>query len=490
MRLAARPTIYEINTAVWLGDLSRRLGRPIDLGEVPADDLDLLAALRVDAVWLMGVWQRSPAGLAIAQRNPELQSSFRATLPDLHADDVIGSPYCVRGYELEPRFGAPEALATARAALCTRGVGLILDYVPNHVAPDHRWTIDHAEYFIRGTAAELESDPASFLETAAGVLANGKDPYFAPWPDVVQLNAFSPGLRAGVIDTLVSVGEQCDGLRCDMAMLMTNEVFARTWGERAGTPPADDYWPAIIAAVRKTHPDLVFIAEAYWDMEWTLQRQGFDFCYDKRLYDRLVSESAQSVRGHLQAADDYQERLVRFIENHDEPRAADTFTPQKERAAAVVMSTLEGARLYHAGQLEGLHTHIPVFLARGPQEPEDQELRAFYDTLLGAVADSDLRHGEWRLCECAGWPDNRSAEQWLAWCWRTNGQRHIVVVNLAAQDARARVRLPWSDLAGRTWQLHDALNGDAFERDGGELQDSGLYVGMGPWEPCFLALAA
>jgi hypothetical protein len=273
-------------------------------------------------------------------------------------------------------------------------------------------------------------------------------------------------------------------------MLMTNEVFARTWGERAGTPPADDYWPAIIAAVRKTHPDLVFIAEAYWDMEWTLQRQGFDFCYDKRLYDRLVSESAQSVRGHLQAADDYQERLVRFIENHDEPRAADTFTPEMHRAAAVVMSTLEGARLYHAGQLEGLHTHIPVFLARGPQEPEDQELRAFYDTLLGAVADSDLRHGEWQLCECAGWPDNRSAEQLLAWCWRTNGQRHIVVVNLAAQDAQARVRLPWSDLAGRTWQIHDALNGDAFERDGGELQDSGLYVGMAPWEPYFLALAA
>ncbi len=490
MRLASRPTIYEINTAVWLGDLSRRLGRPIDLGEVPADEWDRLAALRVDAVWLMGVWQRSPAGLAIAQRDPELQAGFRATLPDLRADDVIGSPYCVRGYELEPRFGASEALATARAALSTRGVGLILDYVPNHVAPDHQWTLDHADYFVRGTAAELESDPASFLETAAGILANGKDPYFAPWPDVVQLNAFSPGLRLAVIDTLVAIGEQCDGLRCDMAMLMTNDVFARTWGERAGTPPTDDYWPTIIAAVRKTHPDLAFIAEAYWDMEWTLQQQGFDYCYDKRLYDRLVSESAQSVRGHLQAADDYQERLIRFIENHDEPRAADTFTPERQRAAAVVMSTLEGARLYHAGQLEGLRTHIPVFLARGPQEPEDQELRAFYDALLGAVADSDLRHGEWQLCECAGWPDNRSAEQLLAWCWRTNGQRHIVVVNLAAHDAQARVRLPWSDLAGRTWQLHDALNGDAFERDGGELQDSGLYVGMGPWEPYFLALAA
>ncbi len=273
-----------------------------------------------------------------------------------------------------------------------------------------------------------------------------------------------------------------------MAMLMTNEVFARTWGERAGPPPTEDYWPTIIPAVHQTHPELVFIAEAYWDMEWTLQQQGFDFCYDKRLYDRLVDESAQSVRGHLQAAADYQERLLRFIENHDEPRAADTFTPQKERAAAVVMSTLEGARLYHEGQLDGLHTHIPVFLARGPEQPVDGELRAFYDKLLSAVAESGLRDAQWELCECAGWPDNQSAEQLVAYCWRANGQRRLVVVNLADRDAQAQVRVPWDDLAGHTWQLRDALNENAFERDGRELQDEGLYVGMKPWESYFLSV--
>ena len=195
MRLRSRPTIYEINTAVWLGELSRQLGRTVGLSTVPAHEWDRLAALRVDAVWLMGVWQRSPAGLAIARRNPELVSSFGQALPDLHVDDVIGSPYCVGSYQLEPRFGEPEALATARGELASRGIGLILDYVPNHVAPDHPWTTEHPDYFIRGTAADVEADPASFLETSAGVLANGKDPYFAPWPDVVQLNAFSPRLR-------------------------------------------------------------------------------------------------------------------------------------------------------------------------------------------------------------------------------------------------------------------------------------------------------
>jgi hypothetical protein len=486
VRLPPRPTIYELNTAVWLGDLSRRAGRPVDLSNIPSDEWDKLAALHVDAVWLMGVWERSPAGLAIAWRNPELVSSFRATLPDLHDEDVIGSPYCVREYEVDASFGGPQALRTGRGELADRGIGLILDYVPNHVAPDHPWTTSHPDYFIHGTAAELDAEPKAFVQTAAGVLANGKDPYFAPWPDVVQLNAFSPGLRTAVIETLESIGGQCDGVRCDMAMLMTNEVFARTWGERAGAPPPDDYWPTIISAVHETNPGLVFIAEAYWDMEWTLQQQGFDFCYDKRLYDRLVHESAQSVRGHLQAAAGYQEQLLRFIENHDEPRAADTFTPQKERAAAVVMSTLEGARLFHQGQLDGLHTHVPVFLARGPEQPVDHELRAFYDELLSAVATSGLRDAEWELCECTGWPDNQSADQLVAYCWRTNDQRCLVVVNLADGDAQAQVWVPWNDIAAHTWRLSDALNGNVFERDGRELQDRGLYVGMGPWESYFL----
>jgi hypothetical protein len=489
MRLPPRPTIYEINTAVWLGDLTRSLGRPVTLADVPAPEWDRLAALRVDAVWLMGVWERSPAGLAIAERNPELAASFHATLPDLQSADVLGSPYCVRDYELEPRFGDGAALSSARSELAARGLGLILDYVPNHVAPDHRWTDEHPEYFIQGSAQELQANPAAFLQTAGGVLANGKDPYFAPWPDVVQLNAFSPGLRNAVIETLTAIAQQCDGVRCDMAMLMTNEVFTRTWGERAGAVPADDYWPTIIPAIRRTAPDFTFIAEAYWDMEWTLQQQGFDFCYDKRLYDRLAGESAQSARGHLQADAGYQERLLRFIENHDEPRAADTFAPDKERAAAVVMSTLQGARMYHAGQLEGFHTHIPVFLGRGPQQPDDEQLRGFYNNLLGAVADSDLRGGEWQLCECAGWPDNDSAEQLLSWCWRSEGNRHLVVVNYAAAEAQARVALPWQDLSGGTWHLRDLLSGNIFSREGDELQGDGLYVAMRPWESYFLAFS-
>jgi hypothetical protein len=487
MRLATRPTVYEINTAVWLDRLGRGRGKRLTLDEVPASEWDQLTALAVDAVWLMGVWERSPAGLRIALSNPAIDAANRAALPDLREDDVIGSPYCVRDYVVDQRFGGPEALAVARHELADRGLALILDYVPNHVAPDHPWVRERPECFLPGTEAELAQHPESFLAVDGRVVANGRDPYFPPWPDVVQLNAYSSALRAVVTETLIILGGQCDGLRCDMAMLMTNEVFGRTWGERAGLAPDEDYWPALIGQVKEAHPELTFMAEAYWDMEWALQHQGFDLCYDKRLYDRLVHDSAESVRGHLQAARDYQEHLIRFVENHDEPRAAATFSPAQARAAAVVMSTLEGARLYHDGQLDGHRTHIPVFLKRGPDEPSDEDLQAFYQRLLCAVAESQLRDGEWQLCDCHGWPDNDTYRQLVSWCWSAPDSRELVVINLSDTAAQAQVHLPWGDLRGPTWILTDRLSGHVFNRNGDELADAGLYVGLDPWACHFLA---
>ena len=147
---------------------------------------------------------------------------------------------------MDARLGGPDGLAAARAALAERGLGLILDFVPNHVAPDHPWTRAHPEYFVRGSDEDLERDPASFVRADGGVLANGRDPYFPAWPDVVQLNAFSPELRAAATETLGAIAAQCDGVRCDMAMLMMNDVFERTWGDRAGPRPADEYWPGVI----------------------------------------------------------------------------------------------------------------------------------------------------------------------------------------------------------------------------------------------------
>ena len=492
MRVPARPTLYEINTAVWLAQIGRARGHTLGLADVSGAEWDALAGIGVDAVWLMGVWQRSPAGRAAALTEPQLLAGYRAALPDLRTADVIGSPYCVRDYIVDERFGGPDGLAAAREQLAQRGVALILDYVPNHIAADHPWVTDRPECLLAGSEEELARHPEAFMQTAGGVFAKGRDPYFAPWQDVLQLNAYAPVLRDAAAGTVIAIGDQCDGLRCDMAMLMTNEVFARTWGERAGPAPDADYWPALISAARQAHPDLLFIAEVYWDMEWTLQQHGFDLCYDKRLYDRLHHDSPAALVDHLRADAFYQDHLIRFVENHDEPRAAATFEAERGRAAAVVMSTLPGARLYHDGQLNGHRIQLPVQLGRGPDEPADSDLRAFHERLLRAVADAQLRHGDWRLCDCTRWSesDDDPHPQLVAWCWSSSSARHLVVVNLSPDPAQGRVRLAWDDLGGRGWSLADRLSEDRFERSGDELASTGLRIVLEAWGSRFLALGS
>lgn len=479
--------MYEINTLVWLRELSTRYDRPVTLGDVPEEAWDEVAVPGVDAVWLMGVWERSPAGLAIALRDESLLASFVQALPDLTEADIAGSPYCVRNYVVDASLGGPEGLAEARARLAARGLRLILDYVPNHVAPDHPWLAARPHCLIRGDEDDLARSPEAYLEAAGQIYARGRDPYFAPWPDVVQLDAFSDDLRAATVDTLVSIGDQADGVRCDMAMLLMNDVFTKTWGEKAGPPPAEDFWPYVVPRVRARHPDLLLVAEAYWDLEWALQQQGFDHCYDKRLYDRLLHEDADAVRGHLQAGLDYQRGLVRFLENHDEPRAAATLPGDRERAAAVTVATLPGATLWHEGQFEGRRVRPPVFLSRRPEEPADEQLRAFYGRLIPAAA--AVRDGEWRLLPVTGWPDNDTHRDLLAWSWTGPGARHLVVVNYSDAPAQGQIPLPWPDLAGAPHRLTDLLTDLTYDRDGDALLAPGLFVDLPAWHSHVLSAA-
>ncbi len=476
------PVIYEINTWVWLGELSRKYKRPVNLATVPDEEWDALASFGFDAVWFMGVWERSPAGIAISMRNKGLLEDFQRALPDFTAEDNVGSPYCVRRYVVDENLGGPEGLAVARKALAQRGIRLILDFVPNHVAPDHPWVFEHPEYFIRGDKQDLERDPASFYQTGKNVCACGRDPYFPAWPDVLQLNAFQPGLRTAVIETISKIAEQCDGIRCDMAMLLLNNIFERTWGARAGEKPASDYWKTVIPAIKGKHRQFRFIAEAYWDLEWELQQQGFDFCYDKKLYDRMEHADPESVRQHLLADFSYQEKMVRFIENHDEPRAAATFSPGKGRAAAVAILTLMGAKLLHEGQFEGRKVRLPVFLGRRPAEPVDHDLVAFYESVLKVVNRDAFRNGEWRLCGWSGWPDNQSCQNLLSWCWAKDDERFLIIINFRQESAQARVHVPWDELGGKDWRLIDVLSGETYDRSGSEMQDSGLYVHLEPWK--------
>ncbi|MBN1945786.1 MAG: hypothetical protein JW797_08915 [Bradymonadales bacterium] len=481
-----RPILYEINTWPWLNEIRQREGRSLTLAEIPGRVWDSLAALHIDAVWLMGIWQRSPAAVRIASEHPDLLEEHRRVLPDFSCRDVVGSPYAVFRYEVDPNFGNAEDLAAARKALAERRIALLLDFVPNHVAVDHPWVTEHPEYFIRGTEEDLNRAPGYFFRHGRNVLAHGRDPYFLPWTDTAQLDATQADYRKAAVQTLCDIATMCDGVRCDMAMLLVDRIFRQTWGEHTDASRKLDFWNEVIGAVRERNPDFLFLAEVYWDMEWELQRQGFDYCYDKRLYDRLVHETAESIRLHLGADIGFQERLVRFIENHDEPRAVSVFDPRWVRAAALCMLTLPGAKLLHEGQIEGRRHKVPVQLGRRPAEVTDSELRRFYLKLLEEVDSPVFRQGGWLLCDRSGWPDTWSYLNVVAWCWRKADHRRLIVINLSSQNARARVKMPWGDLAGRSWRLMDSLSGEEFVRGGDEMRDPGLYVELKGWGTHFL----
>lgn len=476
------PIVYEINTWVWLWELSRKYGYPVTLGNIPGETWDEIAHLNIEAIWLMGVWERSPAGISISNNHAGNLADFQRALPDFTFADNVGSPYCVRRYVVDEQLGGNQGLAVTRNQLAGYGIRLILDFVPNHLAHDHPWVEEFPEYFIHGTMEDLRDDPVTFRQKGEKIFACGKDPFYPAWEDVLQVNAFHPGLREAVIETMTRVSGQCDGVRCDMAMLMISDVFERTWGTRAGERPAFEYWEELIPAVKRGNSDFIFIAEAYWDLEWELQQQGFDYCYDKRLYDRLEHDNAQSIRLHLTADIVFQSKLIRFIENHDEPRHVVAFQPGKNRAAVVISSTLPGAKLYHEGQFEGRKVKLPVFLRRRPDEPVDTDLFGFVQRLLSMVHQPVFKEGQWELCDCTGWADNDTFNELLAWNWYDGSDRYLVVVNYSPKGAQGHVRLPGTDLVGSGWQLNDTITGITFQCNGDDLHDQGLYVALGPWQ--------
>ena len=410
MRDPLYPSLYQINTRVWLSEVSRALGRATTLADIPDSALDRLADLGFDWVWLLSVWQTGPAGRQMSRTNPEWRREFLDTLPDLTDDDIAGSGFAITGYTVDPGLGGDQALAELRGRLRQRGTWFMLDFVPNHVGLDHPWVEDHPEYLVVGTELDRAHAPDNYtwVKRKKGdlLLAYGRDPYFSGWPDTLQLNYGNPATQDAMIEQLLKIAGQCDGVRCDMAMLVLPDVFERTWGMR--TQP---FWPNAIGCVRERVADFCFMAEVYWDLEWTMQQQGFDYAYDKRLYDRLVEGQAGPVRDHFRAGLDYQNRLARFLENHDEPRAAATFTREVHEAAAVITYLSPGLRFFHQGQFEGRKKRISPHLRRAPDEVVDQTLSQFYQRLLAVLRRPLLRSGQWQLIDASpAWEGNWTSE--------------------------------------------------------------------------------
>lgn len=476
------PSLYQLNPRTYLTSLSREA----TLADIPDSLIDWLAEKGFDWLWLLGVWTIGPKSQSISRSNTAWRQEFAHTLPDLRDTDITGSPFALQSYSVDSRLGGDAELHKLRERLRKRGIKLLLDFVPNHVGFDHEWVLKHPEFFIQGNERLLATEPLNWTRTDIGpILAHGRDPNFPGWCDTLQLNYFNPDLRAAMVSELRSIATRCDGVRCDMAMLLEPEIFMNTWGSAPSAPKEfyPPFWPDAIRAIRADRPDFTFIAEVYWDYEYKLQQHGFDYTYDKTLYDRVLHRDGAYLRGHLIAPSSYQRKMLRFLENHDEQRVAVKLALPEHRAAAVVSFLSPGLRLFHDGQLTGRAIRVPVHLARAPQERVIPEISELYDSLLPVVQSPTAKHGTWHLLDTRqAWAGNRTNENFICYLLEHPLGSYLVAVNYAPNRGQCFVRVP-----DRAWlegaiEFHDQLSHERLVRSAYDLRERGLFLDCCEWQ--------
>jgi hypothetical protein len=476
------PLLYEINTRCWLRDWSDRLGQKITLANVPETEFAAWQRLGFTHVWLMGAWTTGPQARERALQDPAFISAYDELLPGWRKQDIGGSPFSIAAYEVPAALGGEAGLGTFRERLHARGLKLVLDFVPNHLGFDHPWTVEQPDRFVQAPG-EAEGTFAVNTATAVRWLAHGKDPHFAPWTDTVQLDYRRAETRAAVRDLLQHVAARCDGVRCDMAMLLLNDVFARTWEAFPcpDTPPATEFWAEAIPTLKTQHPDFLFLAEAYWGLEDRLQALGFDFTYDKQLCDELLWGNGNwAQRRLLGASPEFVAASAHFLENHDERRVAEALELSSHRAAALVMLGLPGLRLLHEGQLTGARLKLPVQLARRPLEIPVAEVQQMYERILTSLPQVGVGQGKATLIgPRPAWPENPTGQNFILVLWQSRPDEFaLVAVNLAPHRSQCYAPLALPDLADRNWSMRDLLSDERYERFGSDLQSQGLFLDL------------
>jgi glycosidase len=453
-----RPLVFEINTRCWLRALSDSCARPVTLDSVPDWQFAAWQKAGFTHLWLMGVWRTGPKALALARAQPDLRNLCREALGAVHDEDIAASPYAIADYAVAECFGGNGALRTFRQRLRRRGIGLLLDFVPNHLGVDHPWVAARPELFVHCSEPRPETFPLG-----ARWIACGKDPNSPAWTETAQLDYRVPAARAAMRGLLQSAANQCDGLRCDMAMLVLEDVFASTWRHFPGGAPSGggEFWAEAISSVKREHPAFLFIAEAYWNLERRLHELGFDYAYDKGFYDCLARRRPDALRGHLHGVGTGF-CPVRFLENHDEPPIASILDFPEQQAAAVFLLSQPGMRLLHDGQLTGRKRRTPVQLARYWPEPPDPATSAFYSALLSALPQTAIGGSAMALLETDA--PGAFVTQWKG----GEARGGLSAVNLTGEP----IRLGVASLEPGPWRMRTILAGagSTWNRSAGPLR--------------------
>lgn len=501
--------LYEMNTRTWK---SRRDTEGVlhigGFNRITLADLKAIKAKGFNSIWFMGVWEIGPKVRAISRR---------------YGDDYAGSPFAINNYHVSEELGTEDEFRQLVERARAAGLKVILDFVPNHMGLDSAWLNEHPEFFIHRVLDEREaaladeelqsrypgyfvyrtpSYPQGGIRVPKTILvAYGKDPYFYPWIDTAQLDYAVPGLRRKMIDILSRWAKVVDGVRCDMAMLALREQVKvhrhpdMSW-EAFNRLMPEEFWSEAIRSVRRVNPSFLFIAETYWSMEGFLQQLGFDYTYNKPLYEAMChafhNGHAEGLLNFLRLlGTDFLKKGVHFLENHDEERAMNALGEERQRAAATLMCTLPGIVLIHQGQMEGHRERLPVQRAVPlHMEAVNADLQTFYSRLFEATALPLFRHGRLHVLH-----SNNPAL--VTYARIDDEMQSLVVINASNRPQKGSVFLmPGLKLkTGAPYKLHDLFyelkNLDrrrhptvqpSYNYSAAALINQGLYVELQPFD--------
>ncbi len=476
------PLLYQKNTRFWLAELSESIGRQAGLNDIPDEHLQRLAELGFDWLYLYCMWNSSAIETEMALSQPELRVEARVLLGEASANTLCASCFAISGYKTPEKWGGQEALKEFQARLHKWGLRLMLDFIPNHSGIGHPWASEHPDYYIQDTPENHKKNPGASIEIKIDqgnqFLMHGRDPYFPPWRDTLQLNYGNPALQNAMIGELLALAELCDGVRCDMAMLILPQVFQRAWGIQC-----EPFWPKAILKVKQLRPDFTFMAEAYWDLEHDLISQGFNFAYDKKLYDHLVKKQARAVHDQIKTAGRSITQMAHFLENHDEMRAASVFPLEIHRAAAWISFLIPGLRFFHAGQEQGHLLKIPVQFCKSPNQVANLKLQDFYTQLLTQLKEITWKPDSWQLCHISpAWEGNSTWQDFVVFSWMDDANEcWLAVIHYASGVGQCYAQIPGSWLPQAKYLFQDRLNSKNYERSGAELRTKGVYLELPDW---------
>ncbi len=506
--------LHLINTRIWINELKIKYNdQALTLSKVPKLEWEDLFK-KYNSFWFMGMYQPSDASRQHCKKWP---GSVLYAKNDVNPDtDIVASPFAIPDYLPNKNIVQDwKEWDLVVDFLHENNKKVILDFVPNHVALDHPWSYSHPEYFIRGEEYQYHQNPSLYYSVVASdnqtyYYAHGKDPNYPQWADTLQLNYANPELQNAMECILLGddnkdgLMSHCDGIRCDMAMLLNPETFVRTWGYRnyGGHLTSDEinyiynneFWNKIIPEVKRKSleekdSDFIFIAEAYWDFDKL--GQNFDVLYGKNFYDDLVSLTHENskitpddIKNHINYLINGRKdgkrpyKLALFTENHDEERSICKFGKEASMATAVITAFIpDNIFLINQGQDKGFKIRPPMQLDQPiSTDIVDSNIKSFYNRLLQLKNSVLFQEGNWSVMPPGYTEDPYIITQKVV--LENSKITALVCTNISNRTSYSHIREINRDSKVKVSSITKDVDIQNFDKD----RNGGLFLKLDPWE--------